>query len=72
MDSIKLHSLIFKVTQKRVIIFYQNHEGENKLVYKIKALFANITLINPMPKYPHIIELFACILNMFFFCFYVR
>ena len=56
MDSIKLHSFIFKVTQKRVIIFYQNHEGENKLVYKIKALSANITLINPMQKYPHILN----------------
>ena len=30
---------------------------------------ANIESINPIQKYPHIIELSACILNMFAFVF---
>ena len=32
-------------------------------------LFASIKSMNPIQKYPHIIELFACILKMFAFMF---
>ena len=35
----------------------------------IKVLSVNIKSMNPMQKYPHIIELFPCILNMFVFMF---
>ena len=38
-----------------------------KLVKSIKP--ANMKSINSIQKYPHIIELFACILNMFVFVF---
>ena len=36
-----------------------------KLVKSIKLFPVNIKSMNPMQKYPHIIELSACILNMF-------
>ena len=38
-------------------------------VKSVSFLPATIKLINPMPKYPHIIELFACIRQMLAFMF---
>ena len=35
--------------------------GENMFVKSVSFLPATIKSINPMPKYPHVIELFACI-----------
>ena len=39
--------------------------GENKLVYSNRLLPFNIKPINPIQKYPHIIESYACILKIF-------
>ena len=42
--------------------------GKN-LVKTSKVLPAKIKSLTPMQKYPHIIELFDCILNVFIFMF---
>ena len=39
--------------------------GENKLIYSNKLLLFNIKSINPVKKYPHITESYACILKIF-------
>ena len=39
------------------------------LVNLIKVFPASIKSINPIQKYPHIIESYACILKMFVFMF---
>ena len=67
-DLIELHSLIFKVTQDYIAIFSKT-QVENRLVKSIKVFPANMKSKNPMQKYPHIIELFDSILNMFVFIF---
>ena len=54
----------FKIIKNYFIIFLKS-SGENKLVKSIKLLPANIKSMDPM--YPRIIELSACILNIFFF-----
>ena len=38
-------------------------------VYSVKAYSLNIKPINPVQKYLHIIELYACILKMFVLIF---
>ena len=49
-----------------ILSFKKKSQGENKLVKSIKVLPENIKS-NPMQEYPHIIESFGCILNMFVF-----
>ena len=49
--------------------YFSKSQGVKKLVKSIKVLPANIKSMNPMQKYPHIIELLDCILNMFVFMF---
>ena len=44
--------------------FFSKLFGENKFVKLDNFLPANIKSINPMQKYPHIIELFDCIRKM--------
>ena len=39
--------------------------GKNGLVWSVNFLAANIKSINPIPKYPHIIESCAYILKIF-------
>ena len=39
--------------------------GEKRFVKSVKVFPASIKLINPIQKYPHIIESYACILKMF-------
>ena len=39
--------------------------GETRLVKSVKLLFLSIKSINPIKKYPHITELYACILKIF-------
>ena len=39
--------------------------GEKRLVKSVKLLPLNIKLINPIQRYPHIIESYACILKKF-------
>ena len=38
---------------------------KNRLVKSVKVLPTSKRLINPMQKYPHIIESYACILTIF-------
>ena len=39
--------------------------GEKRFVNSVKVFPASIKSINPIQKYPHIIESYACILKMF-------
>ena len=39
--------------------------GEKRLVYSVKIFPSSIKSINPLQKYPHIIESCACILKIF-------
>ena len=39
--------------------------GEKRLVKSVKLSPLNIKSINPVQKYPHITELYACILKIF-------
>ena len=39
--------------------------GEKRLVKSVELLPLNIELINPIEKYPHITESYACILKIF-------
>ena len=41
--------------------------GEKGLIKSVNVFPANIKSINPLQKYPHIIESYACILNIFAF-----
>ena len=49
-ESIELHSKRF---------------NQKRLVKSVKLLPLNIKLINPVQKYPHITESYACILQIF-------
>ena len=48
-----------------ILLFFSYSLEENKLVQSNKHLPFNITIINPIPKYPHIIRFYACILKRF-------
>ena len=61
-------SLIFKITQNYIVIFLRIIRGK-KLLYSVKFLISSIKSINSMKNYPHIVELFAYILNVFVFMF---
>ena len=43
--------------------------GEKRFVYSVNVFPLNIKLINPIQKYPHIIESYACILKIFVLIF---
>ena len=43
--------------------------GEKRLVKSVKLLSLSIKSINPIQKYPHITESYACILKMFVIMF---
>ena len=49
--------------------FFLTLFGEKRFVYSIKVFPLNIKLINPMQKYPHITEFYACTLKMFVLTF---
>ena len=40
--------------------------GEKRFVYSINVFATSIKSIKPIQKYPHITELYACILKIFF------
>ena len=67
----ELTLFIFKITQNYIVIFCKiiKRKQTSKINqnFACKVLPANIKPMNPMQKYPHIIELFDCILNMFVF-----
>ena len=45
--------------------------GEKRFVKSVKVFPASIKSINPIQKYPHIIESYACILKIFVFMFFL-
>ena len=45
--------------------FFSKLFGEKRLVYSANVFPLNIKSINPMEKYQHITESYACILKMF-------
>ena len=45
--------------------FFSKLFGEKRLVYSVNVFPLNIKSINPMEKYQHITESYACILKMF-------
>ena len=49
--------------------FFWYSLGENKFVYSNKRLPVNIKSINPIQKYPHVIEWYAFILQIFVMIF---
>ena len=49
---------------KIISSFFFKSEGENKFVKSVNLLPDNIKSTNPMEKYPHITESFACIRKM--------
>ena len=49
---------------KIISSFFFKSEGENKFVKSVNFLLDNIKSTNPMEKYPHITESFACIRKM--------
>ena len=46
--------------------------GEKRFVNSVKIFPASIKSINPIQKYPQIIESYACILKIFVFVFLLR
>ena len=55
---------IFKKRHNYIVIFVKSL-SEKIFVYSVNFLSDNIKLINPIQKYPHIIESYACILKIF-------
>ena len=55
----------FKIT----VSFFVKFFGEKRFVYSVQVFPASIKSIKPIQKYPHIIELYACILEIFVLMF---
>ena len=49
--------------------FFSKLFSEKRFVYSVKVFPLNIKSINPIQKYPHITESYACILEMFVLMF---
>ena len=49
--------------------FFEKLFGEKRFVNLVKVFPSSIKLINPIQKYPHIIESYACIIKIFVFMF---
>ena len=54
---------IFEITQNSIVILLKLI-WENRLVKSVKFLLPSIKSMNPMQKYPHILELLACTRKM--------
>ena len=67
--SIELFLFILEIRQNYIVFFFFKSCGENEFVQSVNFLPANIKSINPMQKYPHIIELFSCTQKMLVFIF---
>ena len=50
--------------------FFLKLFGEKRFVNSVKVFLLSIKSINPIQKYPHITELYACILKMSVLMFY--
>ena len=53
-----------------ILAFFLYSLGQNKFVYSNKRLPFNMKPINPIQKYPHIIESYACTLQIFVVIFF--
>ena len=49
--------------------FFSKLFGEKRFLNSVKVFLLNIKSINPLKKYPHITELYACILKTFVLMF---
>ena len=49
--------------------FFLKLFSKKRFVKSVKVFLASMKLINPIQKYPHIIESYACILKVFVFMF---
>ena len=54
---------------KSMSSFFIKLFGEKRFIYSVKVFPLSIKSINPMQKYPHIIESYACILKIFVLIF---
>ena len=54
---------------KLISSFLSKLFGEKRFVNSVKVFSESIKSINPIQKYPHIIELHDCILKIFVFMF---
>ena len=52
-----------------MLSFFLKLFGEKRFVYSVKVFPANIKSIKPLQKYPHNIELYACVLKIFIIMF---
>ena len=48
-----------------MLSFFKKLFGSKRLAKSVKVLPASMKSINPIQKYPHIIESYACILKVF-------
>ena len=48
-----------------MLSFFLKSLGEKRFGYSVKVFPLNVKSINPIQKYPHITELYACILKIF-------
>ena len=65
-SNIAIHLSLFRFYWKCfniILSFFLYSWGENKLVYSNKLLPFDMKFINPIQKYPHIIESYSCILK---------
>ena len=66
----ELHLSIFKYySQNNLKPFSLNLFGEKRFVNSVKVFPTTTKSINPIQKYPQIIESYACILKIFVFMF---
>ena len=69
-NTIPFYTYVLLVKEFKIISsFLLKLLGENKSVKSVSFLPANIKSINPVQKYPQIIESYACILKIFVIMF---
>ena len=56
---------------KTMLSFFLKLFGEKRFVNSVKVFLLNIKSINPIQKYQHTIESYACILKMLVFMFFI-
>ena len=71
----ELHSTILNISHKYfkiILSFFLKLFGEKRLVKSVNVLPLGIKLLNPIQKYPHIIESCACTQKYLLLCFYFQ
>ena len=56
---------------KTMLSFFKKLFGEKRFVNSVNVFLLNIKSINPIQKYQHTIESYACILKMLVFMFFI-